>query len=387
MDINTFTQSRSDEWAQRGLSRQIRHFTTAQTPTANIDGRTLLQFATSDYLGLSTHPALLRAACEQGTALGVGSGGSRLTTGTSIHAALERELATFFGYPDAVFFASGYQCNVAVISALADPDVTFFSDEHNHASLIDGMRMQRHSRTVVYPHRNYEVLDLLLRSRTTPHALIISDGVFSMSGATADLAALRALADTHDAWLLIDDAHGTGTVGETGRGLIEATQIKPDILISTASKALGVEGGIALCSANVAHFLKSQARGFVFSTSPSPLIVGAVREALAIIDREPERIDTLRARIYQLHRRLGLTPPAIPTPIVRIPIGDEQRCITISQHLMDNGIFVPAIRYPTVARNQAIVRITITAHHTLDQINQLCAALTLACAKFSPTTS
>lgn len=243
--LDDLAADRNAAWAGAGLSRTLREFTGPQEPVTRIDGRRLLLFASSNYLGLATHPGVTGAARAALEVYGAGSGGSRLTTGTTdLHTGLERRLAEVFGgdgHEDAVFFATGYQANLAVLQTIAGPDVTVYSDSLNHPSIIDGCRLAR-AVVRVFPHDDLAALDRLLGECATPHALVVSDGVFSMDGDLADLPGLVAVAERHGAWTMIDDAHGVGTLGPTGRGSVEHHGVRPDLLVGTASKALGGRG-------------------------------------------------------------------------------------------------------------------------------------------------
>lgn len=352
--------ARRQEWAAAGLERTI-----APPPSE------LTMFASSDYLGLARHPRVLAAVAEAAHAEGVGSTGSRLTTGTRrAHELLEAEFADFLGYPDAVFFATGYQANLSTLQLLGTPDVTIFSDADNHASIIDGTRLAR-SRVVVYPHGDLAALEELLAARETPHALVVSDGVFSMSGEVVDLPGLLGVARRHGAWVMVDDAHGTGTLGATGRGVVEHAGIAPgegpELLVVTASKALGGEGGVVACSAEVGGWLRQRARSFVFSTAPSPVTVAGVRAALAVLRESPELVGRLQGVVGKLG--------AGPAPIIPVPVGDERRAVALSAALREAGFHVPAIRHPTVPRGAAILRLCAQATHTDSDIDRLRAAL------------
>lgn len=349
-------------WVESGLQRHI------APPSPE-----MTMFASSDYLGLSRHPRVLAAGARALREEGSGSTGSRLTTGTRrAHELLETEFAQFLGYPDAVFFGSGYQANLSTLQLLGTEDVTIFSDADNHASIIDGTRLARGG-VVVYPHGNVTELGRLLAARDTPHALVVSDGVFSMSGAVLDISALLDVARRHDAWVMVDDAHGIGTLGATGCGILEHAGIAPgegpDVLVVTASKALGAEGGVVACSAAVGAWLRQRARSFVFSTSPSPVTVACVREALAVLRESPGLVGRLR----EVVGRLG----AGPSPIIPVPVGDEREAVALSASLLDVGLHVPAIRHPTVPRGRAILRICAQATHTDEDVDRLRVALGL----------
>ncbi|MEJ6018924.1 aminotransferase class I/II-fold pyridoxal phosphate-dependent enzyme [Corynebacterium sp. H113] len=367
-------RTRNKEWAARGLRRQLSTFSTAQLPHAVVDKREYLLFSSSDYLGLSTHPRLVEAATEALRTYGVGSGGSRLTTGTSLHTAAEHALAQFFGADDAVLFASGYQANLSTIATIATADVQIFSDATNHASIIDGCK-QAAAKVTVFPHRDYVELDRLLAQCPADNALVISDGVFSMSGALADVKELHRVCQKHGAWLMIDDAHGTGVIGKDGHGLCAAVGAIPDILVVTASKALGSEGGAVICSTEIAELLRNQARSFVYSTSLNPGSVAAIIAALDVVRTQTELVSTLQSNISYLRQSLGIASasenPTLNAPIIPLPIGDEERAMSVAAALRDEGIFVPAIRYPTVPRGQAMLRLTMTARHTTADIDRV----------------
>lgn len=325
-------------------------------------------FSSSDYLGLSTHPELISAATEAIGYFGTGSGGSRLTTGTSIHSALENELAQFFGFDDAVLFATGYQANHSTIAAIATADVEIFSDAANHASIIDGCRNAR-AKVTVFPHTDYQALDHLLATSSARHKLVISDSVFSMSGEVIDGPALERTCHRRNAWLMLDDAHGVGVIGEHGRGTAAHLGIRPDIVVGTASKALGVEGGYVLCSAPVGELLRNQARSYVYSTSMNPGSVAAIRAALKQLE-VGDVVKRLQRNIACVRSLVGAqSDPA--SAIIPLPVGDETEAMDASAQLAELGVFIPAIRYPTVPRGEAMLRLTITALHTDADIDQL----------------
>ncbi|WP_151640701.1 8-amino-7-oxononanoate synthase [Corynebacterium sp. 11A] len=380
--LSHHSRAANQVWSAEGLARQIHTFDGSQQPRGTIDGEYYLQFSSSDYLGLSTHPRMRAAATTATERYGTGSGGSRLTTGTTMHGALERELAEHFGYEDAVWFGSGYQANlstIATLAQLAGSELTIFSDALNHASLIDGIRMARHTagcQVTVFPHANYDALSELTATCPTTFGLIVSDGVFSMSGAVADHARLEEIALSRGMWLLVDDAHGVGALGEHGRGSLDGIS-RPDVLIGTASKALGCAGGFVLCDEDTATLLRNRARSFVFSTSSPPATVAAARTALEILTQEPEHQQRLHDNIAYL--RAGLADQGLPSPgvspIVPVVIGDEREAMAVSEALKQRQIFCNAIRYPTVARGAAMLRLTVQTTMEHEDIDALLAAL------------
>lgn len=374
---------RLQQWKDAGLERTPWEFASAQTPVARIDGRDFLLFSSSNYLGLSTHPRVVAASESALHKYGTGSGGSRLTTGTTaLHHEVENFISSWLNYGSATYYATGYQANVGVLSALADARTTVFSDEKNHASIIDGCRLSR-ARTVVYPHRDPAALADQLAHRDTPFALVVTDGLFSMDATTAPVAELAKVAHAHGAWLMVDEAHSLGVLGDTGRGCLEAeglldpsVQDRPDLIVGTASKALGSEGGFVCSTPTVGALLKNQSRSYVYSTSNSAPVMAATLEALKILGEEPRWRRELKNNIEQLIRGLeaqGIPHPGLGhhSPIVPIWVGDEAWAMELATQLREEGVHVPAMRYPTVPRGQAMLRVTVMATHTPEQIKRL----------------
>ena len=363
---------RLEEWRERGLERTPWEFSTGQLPRARIDGEELLLFSSSNYLGLSTHPRVKAAACAALELYGTGSGGSRLTTGsTALHHEIENQIADWFGYESAVYFATGYQANVGLISALCGVETTVFSDEKNHASIIDGCRLSK-AQVNVYPHRDLDELERALCQRSTERALVVTDGLFSMDGTVADVAAIIDVAHRHGAWVAVDEAHGVGTIGSSGRGSWELGGIRPDILIGTASKALGSEGGFVCCAEPVATLLRNQSRSYVYSTANAALILAATGEALCVLDDEPDIFQALCSNVRRLRENIGVPGDG---PIIPVRIGNEDSAMWASKELRHRGFHVPAIRYPTVPRGKAMLRVTVMATHTKKHIDLLSDAI------------
>lgn len=367
-----------DSWREQGLERTPGVFSTRQEPVCTIDGREYILFSSSNYLGLAEHPAVTAAASEAIDQFGAGSGGSRLTTGsTDLHTRVERDFARFLGYEDAVFFSAGFLANTGVLQALSGPDTLILSDERNHASIIDGCRLAKaQGATVrVYRHRDPAHVDELLREHPG-EAIVVTDGLFSMDGTLAPVPELLTICRAHGAALMVDDAHGTGTLGTAGRGIVEHFSLiddHPDILVATSSKALGVEGGAAATSVPVAALLRQKARTFVFSTSSTPATCAAVSAAIGVLERQDSPVPALHRNIQRLANHLGMGQ--WPSPIIPVPVGDETRAVAASAKLRDAGYFVPAIRWPTVPRGEAMLRNTVMATHTDDQIDGLAQAL------------
>ena len=372
--LDNAAKQQCDTWRSQGLERTPAIFSTGQTPVATIDSHEYVLFSSSNYLGLAEHPAVTKAAADALNRFGAGSGGSRLTTGTTdLHAQVEHDFARFLGYEDSVFFSAGFMANAGVLQALAGPGTLIVSDERNHASIIDGCRLAKaQGATVrVYSHRDPAHVDELLRGHSG-EAIVVTDGLFSMDGTLAPVPELLAVCHARGAALMVDDAHGTGTLGATGRGITEHFSLiddHPDILVATSSKALGVEGGAVAASAPVAALLRQKARTFVYSTSSTPATCAAVSAAIGVLEGEDSPVPALHRNIRRLAGHLGMGE--WQSPIIPVPIGDETQAVHASAALRQAGYFVPAIRWPTVPRHQAMLRVTVMATHTFEQIDRL----------------
>ena len=372
--LDNAARQHSEDWRSQGLERTPAFFGTGQTPVATIDGREYVLFSSSNYLGLAEHPTVTEAASDALNQFGAGSGGSRLTTGTTdLHTQVERDFARFLGYDDAVFFSAGFMANTGVLQALAGPDTLILSDERNHASIIDGCRLAKaQGATVrVYRHRDPAHVDELLRGHSGA-AIVVTDGLFSMDGTLAPVPELLTICRARGAALMVDDAHGTGTLGARGRGITDHFSLAddhPDILVATSSKALGVEGGAVATSAPVAALLRQKARTFVYSTSSTPATCAAVSAAIGVLEGKQTPVPALHRNIRRLAGHLGMGE--WPSPIIPVPIGDETQAVHASAALRQAGYFVPAIRWPTVPRHQAMLRVTVMATHTFEQIDGL----------------
>ena len=324
----------------------------------------MLSFASNDYQNLAGDPRLKAAACEAIQRSGAGAGASRLVTGTlPEHVRLERHLASFKGTEDAVVWATGYMANVGTISALVGKGDAVFSDALNHASIIDGCRL---SRADVFVYRHADMDDLahqLDAAGPRRRKLVVSDAVFSMDGDLLDLPAFLAACRQAGAVSMIDEAHATGVVGATGRGLTEHYGCKPDIILGTLSKALGSGGGFVCASRTVCDFLRNRSRAFIFSTAPDPGAMAAADAALSVLEAEPWRAPELRAKVARFVAALNAAGVECSTQsaIVPILIGDERMACEVSAALERAGVLVPAIRYPTVARGAARLRAAMDA--------------------------
>jgi 8-amino-7-oxononanoate synthase len=379
----------------RGLYRRRRHVQSAQGVRIRLRGRTFLNFSSNDYLNLATDPRLARAATLAARRYGCGAGASPLVSGhLPPHRGLERDLARWEGTQKAVVFSSGFAANLAAVGSLAGPDDTVFSDELNHASLIDSCRLAR-ARVHVYRHRDANHLhDLLAHAAgSARRRLIVSDTVFSMDGDLAPLAELGALAEHYDCLLLIDEAHATGVLGEEGRGLreVDPPHCDPErvIKVGTLSKALGAQGGFTCGSRRLADWLVNHARPYIFSTALAPPTAAAARRAVALVRAEPERrrhLLDLAALLREQLRDAGFPHSGSHCQIVPVMIADSHAAMELSARLEEQGLLVPAIRPPSVPEGTARLRISLTAGHTAEDVTRLAAALR-ACRSTLPARS
>lgn len=361
----------------------------AETPCAprvQVDGRPMLAFCSNDYLGLAAHP-LVTAALQEGAArYGVGSGASHLISGHSrAHALLEERLADFVAphleSARALYFCTGYMANLAVLSALADRDTALFSESLNHASLIDGARLSR-AAVKVYPHGDTDALAALLSASTAAKKIVVTDSVFSMDGDLAPLPALLALCEQHGAWLVVDDAHGFGVLGAHGRGALEHFGLRSPYLVymGTLGKAAGVGGAFVAAHATVIDWLVQRARPYIYTTAAAPALAHALLTSLDIIGgaEGAMRRTHLQALIAQLKDTLTLQrwqhlPSA--TAIQPLIVGPNEDALRAAAALYEEGLWVPAIRPPTVPVGTARLRVTLSAAHATEDVAQLASAL------------
>lgn len=363
------------------LYRSRRVHSGPQGPEISIDGQRLLTFCSNDYLGLANHPEVIRALQRGAATWGVGSGAAHLVTGHSAaHHALEEALAEFVGRPRALLFSTGYMANLGVLSALLKRGDAVFEDRLNHASLIDGgllsgARLQR------YPHGDVEALGTRLAASTARRKLVVSDGVFSMDGDVAPLPALAAHCAAHDALLMIDDAHGFGVLGANGGGVLEQAGMDSGavpILMATLGKALGTFGAFVAAGDDLVETLIQSARSYIYTTAPPPALAVATLTALRLVTSESWRrvhLHTLIARFRAGAAQLDLPLQHSSTAIQPVLVGDAARALRLSQALYTRGILISAIRPPTVPKNTARLRITISAAHSEAQIDRLLDAL------------
>ena len=372
---------------EQNLYRATRLAQSPQGPVMQIDGVEYLTFCSNDYLGLANHPALISAFQQAANEFGVGSGAAHLVNGHSVyHQKLEEELAEFTGRESAILFSTGYMANLGVITSLLNKQDAVFEDKWNHASLLDagllsGARFQR------YLHNDIENLNARVQRTEARRKLIVTDGVFSMDGDTADLSALSHVAKQNDAWVMVDDAHGLGVLGKHGAGICEAqnqNQQDVQILMGTLGKGMGTAGAFVAGSKELIEYLTNFSRPYIYTTAMPASIAAATLTSLDIVKNEPQRREHLQALIKQFKtgaNQLGLNLMASDTAIQPILIGDAQKALSISEKLKQQGIMVTAIRSPTVPVGSARLRVTLSAAHTSQQVNQLLDAL----AKLSST--
>ncbi|TCS37430.1 8-amino-7-oxononanoate synthase [Paucimonas lemoignei] len=371
---------------EQSLQRRRRTADTACAPRVAVDGRDMLAFCSNDYLGLAAHPEVVEALREGARLYGAGSGASHLVSGHSrAHAQLEDKLAHFMALhlerPRAVYFCTGYMANLALLSALGGADAVIFSEGLNHASLIDGCRLAR-AQVQVYPHGDVAALENLLAASGAKTKLVVTDSVFSMDGDIAPLPQLLALCERHDAWLVVDDAHGFGVLGEHGRGALEHFKLRSPNLVymGTLGKAAGVGGAFVAAHETVVEWLVQRARPYIYTTAAAPALAHALLTSVDII-AGPEGL-ARRAHLQALIGRFDATLklkrwqrlPSI-TAIQPVVIGPNQEALDVAAALHEQGLWVPAIRPPTVPANTARLRVTVSASHTAEQVDQLAQAL------------
>ncbi len=359
------------------LYRQRRITDGPQGAHLAIDGRSFLSFCSNDYLGLANHPEISKALQDGARRWGCGSGASHLVNGhSSAHHALEEELAAFTQRPRALLFSTGYMTNMGAIAALLGRGDAVFQDRLNHASLLDGGLLAQ-ARLQRYRHNDVDDLAKKLGKRETGEKLVVCDGVFSMDG---DLAALPAIAKTtqqHDAWLMVDDAHGLGVLGKTGGGCCEHFGLGTDavpILVGTLGKAFGSFGAFVAGSETLIEYLIQKARPYIYTTALPPALAEATRASLRLVQNEGWRRDKLQALIQRFRRgaaQLGLELMDSDTAIQPLLIGDNQKAMQISEALLAQGILISAIRPPTVPAGTARLRITFSAAHTEAEVDRL----------------
>ena len=382
--LDDVLRARLDDREAHAIRRQLRPLETGIAPRVVIDGRSVIQLCSNDYLGLAAHPAVTRAAAEAALAYGAGSGSARLIVGTSPpHVALERAIAALKQTAAAVVLSSGYHANTGVLPLLAGGGDVIFSDALNHASLIDGCRLSR-AATRVYRHADAGHLDRLLgEAGGFRHRVIVTETVFGMDGDLAPLADLVTVARRHDAWIVVDEAHATGVFGPTGGGLVAQLGLSDavDVQIGTLSKALGSLGGFVAGPAALIDWVINAARTFVYTTALPPAAVAAAQAAIAVMSAEPERRDRLWSHATWLRERLteaGFRLGPSRSPILPVLAGDAGAAVRLSDALLARGVLAPAIRPPTVPDGTARLRVTPMATHTAEDLAEALDAFVAA---------
>lgn len=368
-----------------GLRRALTTFETIHPGRIRLGSRELINFASNDYLALSRDPRLARAAAASATAAGTGATASPLVVGHSPnHRDLEAALARLKGTEAALVFASGYAANVGVLSALPDRADVVLVDRYNHASLLDGAALSG-AFTRTYRHASPADLEKQLQRyrRRFKHAYVVTESVFSMDGDVAPLTDLAALCEQYAACLVVDEAHATGVLGEGGRGAVEHFRMdaaRVHVILGTLSKALGSQGGFVAATRPVIDWVVNKARSYVFSTALNPPACGAALAAVEILRSDHTLVDRLRALSFQFRERLrdflvNFDQCSPPTPIIPIILGPPEAAVDMQRRLFEDGFFVPAIRPPSVPRNKARLRVSLSAAHTPEQLEALAQAL------------
>lgn len=381
MDLQAALRAAADRRESRHLRRQRHEQDGRDGGTARIDGRALLNFSSNDYLGFAQHPEVTAAFRDAAAEFGVGSAGSALVSGYfRTHRELEARAAALFGYEAALYVGSGYLANLAVLTALLDRNALCVQDKRNHACLLDGGRFSG-AQLKRYPHGDLAAAEAALTGAPQALRLLVSDGVFSMDGASADLAALAQIARRRDATLMIDDAHGVGVLGETGLGSLQAAGLDAravPILVIPAGKALGGQGALVLSNRDVIDHLVETARPYLFSTAPAPAMAAALSQSLHLLAEQPQHHAALQANIAHFRQRsaeAGLPLQDSGTAIQILLAGGNAQALRWSAALQSRGFWIGAIRPPTVPQGKARLRITLTALHTAEHIDHLVETL------------
>ena len=377
-----------DELKAAGLYRPLRVMSTANGTRVTVDGRAVISLASNNYLGLNTHPRLVEAAADAARRFGAGSGAVRTISGTmTLHEELEAALAAFKHVEAVLTFQSGFTCNTGVIPVVAGEPDLIVSDQLNHASIIDGMRMAKAPR-VIYRHKDVAHLRELLATarrdgrpdgRPYRAILVVTDGVFSMDGDIAPLPAIVAAAEEHEAAVFVDDAHASGVLGRNGRGSVDHFDLhgRVAIQVGTLSKAMGVLGGYVAGPLALREMLIQRGRPFLFSTSHPPAVVAACLAAIRVLEEEPQLIERLWAntrRFKEGLHSLGFDTGASETPITPVMVGDSGLAIRFADRLLEEGVWATSVVFPTVALDGARLRTIVTAAHTDDELDACLAA-------------
>lgn len=359
----------------KGLYRELRHIETAQCPRVKIDGKDLILLGSNNYLSLCDDPRLKEAAIEAINKYGVGSGGSRLTTGSyDIHKKLEEKIASFKGTEASIVFNTGYMANVGIITALCDKNWVIFCDKLNHASIIDGCRLSG-AKLVRYKHCDMNDLLNKINKFKGCNNLIVTDGVFSMDGDIAPLPTIVKIAKEHNMITMVDDAHAVGVLGKNGSGTSSYFNLNNeiDIMMGTLSKSVASEGGYVAGSKDLINYLRNSARSFIYSTALAPAAIAVSIKALEIIEQDEERRNNLLEMSHWFQnelRKAGFNVAETQTPIIPIMIGSADKAVEFNKCLLEEGIYVPAIRPPSVPEGTSRLRVSLMATHTKQDLEE-----------------
>lgn len=376
-----WVQEELDSLKESGLYNRIRTLGSAQGAWLIVDGKKVLNFCSNNYLGLANHPKLVEAAREAMLKYGVGPGAVRSIAGTmDLHLELEKRLAKFKGVEAAITFQSGFNANTATIPALVGKDDVIFSDELNHASIIDGSRLSG-ARIERFAHANAADLDQVIKTNagTYRRGLVITDGVFSMDGDLAPLDEIYEVTNRHDVMLMVDDAHGEGVVGRGGRGIVDHFGLhgKVDVEVGTLSKAFGVVGGLVAGNEKIIEWLRQRARPFLFSSATPPADVAACIAAIDLLESSTELVDRLwdNARYFKAQmKQMGFDTGQSVTPITPVMLGEAPVAQQFSRELFEESVFAMPLGFPTVPKGKARIRVMISAAHTREDLDQGLAA-------------
>ena len=373
----SYLHDQIEQWRSEGTYQRLRILESESAAESRFDGKEVINLASNNYLGLTTHPKLRAAATEAVRRFGVGSGAVRTISGTmTLHMELEERIARFKNVEACVVFQSGFAANAGTVSAILTPEDHIISDELNHASIIDGCRLSR-AKIHVFPHKDVAAAEKILADLDSQpgRKLLISDGVFSMDGDIGPLPGLVEAAERHGAIMMVDDAHSSGVLGRNGRGTIDHFGLhgRVDIQVGTLSKAVGVLGGYVCGSRDLIEFLYHRARPFLFSTSHPPAVAAACIAAFDVLEQEPERIERLwdnTRRFKQGLEAAGFNTGISETPITPVIVGEAKTAHELSRELFQEGVLATGIGFPTVPKGKARVRTIVSATHTEAELDQ-----------------
>lgn len=364
-------KSKLDFIKENNLYREIKYLSKPQDKFTIIDNKNVLLMSSNNYLGLCNNEEIKQSSINALNKYGLGAGGSRLTTGSYIlHKELEEKIAKFKNEESSLIFNTGYMANLGVISAICDENYYIFSDELNHASIIDGCRLSK-AKTIIYKHNDMYDLEEKIKEVNPKYGVIVTDSVFSMDGDICNLPKIIEISNRYNLLTIVDDAHATGVIGKSGRGSSEYFNLKPDITIGTLSKAIGSEGGFVCASSDIIDYLKNKARSFIFSTALSPSIIAGSIKSIDTIEKNQTLVKKLQSNVKYMVKGLkniGFDTKSL-TPIIPILIGEEKIALKFSEKLLEEGIYIPAIRYPTVKKGEAILRLTLMSTHDFEDLD------------------